>query len=148
MSKEIDNAIVNPKTYANETKCDVLFAKLRRESPVHWAEPDDHRPFWVVSKFADIQEIERQNERFLSSPRDIINSITEEEKIRALTGSDSPMIRALVNMDDPEHRTYRDITQTWFMPRNLKSLEAEMTLLASEYVNRMEAMGGGVRFRQ
>lgn len=146
MSKEIDNAIVSHKTYANENKCDLLFAKLRKESPVYWAEPDDFRPFWVVTKYADIQEIERQNDRFLSSTRSVLSSITDEEKMRALTGSDAPMVRALVNMDDPEHRTYRDMTQTWFMPRNLKSLEAEVTALAHEYIDRMEDMGGECDF--
>jgi len=146
VSKEISNAIVNHKTYANENKCDVLFAKLRKEAPVFWAEPDDYRPFWVVTKYADLQEIERQNDRFLSSTRSVLSSITDEEKMRALTGSDAPMVRALVNMDDPEHRTYRDMTQTWFMPRNLKSLESEVTALAREYVDRMEAMGGECDF--
>ncbi len=145
-NKDIDNALINPKTYANENKCDEFFAMLRREHPLYWAEPDDYRPFWAVTKFADVQEIERQGSLFLSSPRSVLNSITEEEKLRQLTGGDAPIIRALVNMDDPEHRTYREMTQTWFMPRNLKSLEAQITELANEYIDRMEAMGGECDF--
>ncbi|MEQ9142726.1 MAG: cytochrome P450, partial [Parvibaculaceae bacterium] len=67
--KSIDNAIVDPKVYASVDGFHELFAKLRKEEPVRWTEPDGYRPFWTVSKHADIMEVERQNDKFLNDPR-------------------------------------------------------------------------------
>ena len=67
--KQLDNAIVDPRSYADEATYHGLFGRLRRDDPVHWAEPDGFRPFWALSKYADIIEVERQNRRFLSARR-------------------------------------------------------------------------------
>ena len=48
-SGTIDDQIVNPELYQNETIHDV-YAKLRREDPVHWTEPIGFRPFWSVTE--------------------------------------------------------------------------------------------------
>jgi hypothetical protein len=55
-----DNAIANHKTYGNVEAQHRLFGELRRDDPVHWTKPDGYRPFWTISKYADIIEIERQ----------------------------------------------------------------------------------------
>lgn len=84
-NKSIDNAIAAPKTYASEEAFHTLFTNLRREDPVHWTEPDDYRPFWTVSKHADIAEIERQNELFINDPRLTLTTIETERKVKATT---------------------------------------------------------------
>jgi len=56
----LDNAIADHKTYGNVELQHRLFARLRREDPVHWTEPTGYRPFWTITKYADIIEIERQ----------------------------------------------------------------------------------------
>ncbi|MCE9648619.1 MAG: cytochrome P450 [Parvibaculum sp.] len=144
--KSTDNAIADPKTYASEEGFHSLFTKLRREDPIHWTEPDDYRPFWTVSKHADISEIERQNELFINDPRLTLTTIDTEEKVKEFTGGSHLLLRTLVNMDNPDHRAYRGMTQAWFMPPNLKSLEAKVSALAKEYIDRMEAMGGQCDF--
>src|SRR5689334_20981509 len=45
----IDDQIVNPELYQSEKIHDV-YAKLRREDPVHWTAPVGFRPFWSVTK--------------------------------------------------------------------------------------------------
>ena len=142
----IDQAIINPKLYADMAAHDALFTQLRRESPVHWTDPGHVRPFWAVTRHADIRDIERQNERFINDPRLVLTSIAEEERVKKITGGSHLMLRSLVNMDNPDHRTYRSLTQPWFMPPNLKKLEADLGVLAREFVDRMEAMGGECDF--
>jgi cytochrome P450 len=144
--KSVDNAIADPKTYASEADFHSLFTKLRRDEPIHWTEPDDYRPFWTVSKHADISEIERQNELFINDPRLTLTTIETEEKVKEFTGGSHLLLRTLVNMDNPDHRAYRGMTQAWFMPPNLKSLEAKVSALAKEYIDRMEALGGTCDF--
>jgi cytochrome P450 len=44
-------------------------------------------------------------------------------------------------MDNPDHRAYRGLTQAWFMPANLKKLEARTNELAKRYVDLMMERG-------
>lgn len=78
-SSAIDQAIVDPKTFAREESYHDLYTQLRRDDPVHWTEPGTFRPFWTISKHADIMEIERQNDIFLNDPRTILQSIDVED---------------------------------------------------------------------
>lgn len=137
----LDGAIVSPKTYADPDTYHRLFAGLRRDDPVHWTQPEGFRPFWTVSKHADIVEIERQNDRFLNDPRLVLQPIVVEQAIGRTSH-----FRTLVSMDNPDHRTYRSMTQAWFMPPNLRKLEGSIAALAREYVDRMAALGGSCDF--
>lgn len=139
--RDLDHAIVSPRTYADPDSYHRLFAVLRREDPVHWTEPEGFRPFWTVSKHADIAEIERQNDRFLNAPRLVVQPIAFEQAVGG-----SSFFRTLVSMDNPDHRSYRSMTQAWFMPPNLRKLEASIEALAREYVDRMGKLGGTCDF--
>ena len=142
----LDNAIADPKTFATENGYHEIFNRLRKEDPVHWTVPDGFRPFWTVSKHADIMEIELQNDRFLNGPRTILQSEDVEQRILEETGGGQALFRTLVQMDNPDHRAYRGMTQAWFMPPNLKKLESDIRALAKEYVDRLEDMNGECDF--
>jgi len=77
-----DNAIADHRTYGNVEAQHRLFAELRRDDPVHWTQPDGYRPFWTITKYADIIEIERQADRFINQPRTKLLSIDFEIKVR------------------------------------------------------------------
>jgi cytochrome P450 len=144
MTKQaLDDAIVSPKTYADPESYHRLFARLRQEDPVHWTEPQGFRPFWTLSRHADVAEIERQNDRFLNDPRLVLQPIAVEQ---AMEHGRASHFRTLVSMDNPDHRTYRGMTQAWFMPPNLRKLEASIAALAREYVDRMVQLGGSCDF--
>ena len=61
MSADIASTIVDPRAYAAGKPVDEAFAQLRRESPLDVAQPEGFDPFWVVTRHADILEVERQN---------------------------------------------------------------------------------------
>jgi cytochrome P450 len=146
-SSRLDDIIVDPATYADPGTYDGIFTELRREQPLRWTEPEGYRPFWTVSKYKDVMEIERQNDKFINWPRLNLVSIDEEEKVRAGSGKGSTNpLRMLVNMDDPEHRPHRAIAQSWFMPPNLRKLESGLAVLAAEFIDQMEAFGGSCDF--
>ena len=146
-ARRLDDIIVDPQTYAAPEAYEEIFTKLRSEEPVRWTEPEGYRPFWLVSKYHDVLEIERQNDKFINWPRLNLVSIEEEEKVRAGSGKGSTNpLRMLVNMDDPEHRPHRAIAQSWFMPPNLRKLEGNLANLAREFVDKMEALNGSCDF--
>jgi cytochrome P450 len=147
MRRPIDEAIVDPLTYATRGAYDKIFNELRREEPVRWTAPHGYRPFWTVSKYSDIVEIERQNDKFINWPRSNLVPTDEEERVRAGTGRGSTNpVRMIINMDSPDHRVHRNITQAWFLPPNLRKLEASLAALAREFVDGMEALDGSCDF--
>src|SRR5262249_54391089 len=93
-----------------------------------------------------IIEIERQPHRFPNEPRSVLVPIADEQRLKAFSGRRDSPLRTLVNMDDPDHRVFRAITQAWFMPANLQKLEGRIAALAREFVDRMEAMDGACDF--
>lgn len=145
-SLPIDDAIVAPATYADPSLYDALFARLRAEDPVHWTEPEGYRPFWSVTKFADIQEVERHAAQYLNAPRMLLRPVAVEDQVRKLTGGSALMLRDIVHMDGRDHMAHRKLTQAWFMPARLKVLEADLRGLAREFVDRMVHGGPASEF--
>lgn len=135
----LDDEIVNPELYASEEIHEV-YRKLRHEDPLHWTEPEGFRPFWSVTKQADILEIERQHTIFTNSQRTYLSPISGEEWIKSMTG-DTHLFRTLVDLDDPQHMKLRALTQGWFMPPNLRKLEERIANLAKEHVDHMASLG-------
>lgn len=140
----IDDEIVNPALYQDETIHDV-YARLRREDPVHWTAPNGFRPFWSVTKHADILEVEKNHQVFVNRLRTYLSPIQGEEWVKSVTG-DTHLFRTLVDLDDPVHMKLRGLTQSWFMPPNLKKLEARIAQIAKDHVDRMAALGGECDF--
>lgn len=143
----LDNAIASPVTYGDEKKIHELLARLRRDDPVHWTEPEGFRPYWAVTKYADILEIEKLNDKFLNEPRSVLMDIKTEHDLASMWGGPDPKtgrvspFRTLIDLDNPDHRAYRGLTQGWFMPGNLKKLEARVAELAKRYVDKMMEIG-------
>ena len=123
-----------------------IFTFMRREDPVSWVEPDQFRPFWAITKHEDIIEIEKQNELFINDPRTTLMDIPTEDAIKEFTGGSHLLVRSLVHMDNPDHQSYRSLTQKWFAPPNLESLKKDIRNIAKEYVNKMVDHGNECDF--
>ena len=140
----LDDEIVHPDLYASWEIHDV-YTKLRQDDPLHWTEPDGFRPFWSVTKHADILEVEKNNKIFINHDRTYLSPKSGEEWIKAMTG-DTHLFRTLVDLDDPIHMKLRALTQAWFMPPNLRKLEARIGAIAKEHVDHMASLGGECDF--
>ncbi|HEY0299826.1 MAG TPA: cytochrome P450 [Rhizomicrobium sp.] len=144
----LDDELVSNVTYGDDAAIHGLLAGLRRDDPVHWTQPEGFRPFWAITRHADILEIEKLNDRFHNEPRSVLASQQAEHDMAAMWGGPDPKtgrvspFRTLIDMDGDDHRAYRGLTQAWFMPVNLrKSLEARTVELARRYVDRMMELG-------
>jgi len=132
--------VTSPSAYADFDGIHEKFRRLRAEAPVSWQECDGYAPYWAVTKFDDIIEIERQNELFINDPRLTLMDEETVEAIKEQTGGDRHIIRSLVDMDNPDHFKYRKLTQAWFMPGNIKPLEDKIRAFAKTVVDKMAAM--------
>ena len=146
MNKEDFKKIAYPETYADEKELHDIFTFMRKEDPVSWVEPNQFRPFWAITKHEDIIEIEKQNELFINDPRTTLMDIPTEDAIKEFTGGSHLLVRSLVHMDNPDHQSYRSLTQKWFAPPNLESLKIDIRNIAKEYVNKMVDYGSECDF--
>lgn len=142
-------AIVDPSAYMVLPRVNEALRWLRHEMPLGMAEPKGFDPFWVVTKHADILEIARQNKLFHSSERaSVLTDRVADTLVRDLRGGCPHLARTISNMDDPEHRKYRALTNSWFMPGNLAQREAAIRDIARDCVERMLDAGGECDFAQ
>lgn len=140
--QQIAETIVDPKAYAEGKPVDDAFAFLRKEMPLAQATPEGYDPFWVVSKHADILEVERQNDLFHNGDRAATLTPKEvDQKVREMMGGSPHLVRSLVQMDNPDHMAYRRITQGAFLPQNLRKLEDRIREIARGFIDRMAAKG-------
>jgi len=145
--EDVARTIVSPRAYGAGAPVDEAFTWLRREAPLAVAEPPGYSPFWVVARHADILAVERQNDLFHNG--DTFTTLTPIEagkQVMKMTGGSPHLVRALVQMDNPDHFAYRRLTQAWFMPQNLRQLEARIRELARHFVDHMASLGGTCDF--
>ena len=143
-SATLDDALVDPGCVADESIHEV-FARLRRDDPVHWTQPAGFRPFWAISRHADIVAVSKANDRFTNRQRTYLAPAEVEDWTLSVSG-DTHLFRTLVDLDDPQHMALRKLTHSWFLPQNLKTLEATIAGIAREHVDHMAALGGECDF--
>ncbi|MEK9889920.1 MAG: cytochrome P450 [Gammaproteobacteria bacterium] len=135
-------AMVRPSTYANPTLLETLMAEFRASDPLPFIQSDSHKPFYIATKHADIIEIARQPEIFKNTQQ----SVLQTKEIEAAQAEQGNPLRTLIHMDDPDHSKFRALTKAWFMPENLKRVEASVRLIADETVDRMLESGPELDF--
>ena len=135
-------AMVRPSTYANPTLLETLMAEFRANDPLPFIQSDSHKPFYIATKHADIIEIARQPEIFKNTQQSVLQS----KEIEAAQAEQGNPLRTLIHMDDPDHSKFRALTKAWFMPENLKRVEASVRSIADETVDRMLESGPELDF--
>ena len=135
-------AMVGPSTYANSTLLETLMAEFRASDPLPFIQSDSHKPFYIATKHADIIEIALQPDIFKNTQQ----SVLQTKEIEAAQAEQGNPLRTLIHMDDPDHSKFRALTKAWFMPENLKRVEASVRLIADETVDRMLESGPELDF--
>ncbi|GIR10550.1 MAG: cytochrome P450 [Hyphomicrobiales bacterium] len=146
MPKHLAEALVDGQTYADFEKLHAVFTELRTSAPVALAKPDGIEPFWFISKFDDLQFVEKDNSLFHAGDKSTI-MITEEELkiVMEETGGPNRFI-TLVQMDGEKHAAYRELTQSWFGPRSLRELEPRIRERTKDAVASMLAKDNACDF--
>jgi len=90
-----------------------FFKRLRDEAPVHYCKDSEFGPYWSVTRYEDIMEVEQNWQHFSSDPTIVIQDPEEDFEL--------PMFIA---MDPPKHDDQRKTVQGVVAPANLKNLES------------------------
>jgi hypothetical protein len=138
---DLARAVADPAAYADLDGLHESLRVVRRDHPFARAELPDYAPFWVASKFDDIQAVARQNDVFLSG----LGALTTKA-MAARVGGEAQGFRSVVGMNQPDHVKYRLLTQAWLAPKNIRKLEDSMRATARRYVDLMADAGGEIDF--
>jgi cytochrome P450 len=137
----VAKALTDPKAYGEWNGLHEKFAWARANAPLAVAEVPDYDPFWAVTRHADIMEVSRNNKIFASGARQTTLTMKAIDALVRTQIPDGHLIKSLVQMDAPDHMKYRLLTQTWFMPKNLRILEDRIREIARETVDHMLSLG-------
>jgi len=130
--------LIDPASYGRSGPPHDSWTALRRHSPVHRCEPRDYPPFWAITRHADICEVSKQPDKFLSEPGIIhprtAQIIDRTEGIGAM--------RTIIEMDPPRHRSVRKVASPWFTPRAMNRIDAAVQASARELVDTLAGRTG------
>ncbi|MEZ0339997.1 cytochrome P450 [Mycobacterium sp. pV006] len=137
---EAAKVFADPKAYADDDRLHTALTYLRKNNPVAYVDHDPYRPFWAITKHADIMDIERANDLWLSNPRPLLATAEADDLAKAQQEMGLGL-RTLIHMDDPLHRKVRAIGADWFRPKAMRDLKVRVDELAKRYVDQMRDIG-------
>jgi cytochrome P450 len=120
--------VSDPALYQDDT-WQAVFARLRREAPVHYCPDSPHGPYWSLSCYDEIMQVELDHGTY--------SSASEMGGIRV---NDQPQGEELPNflrMDPPRHTAQRKTVAPIVAPGNLKNMEA---LIRQRTVDALDAL--------
>lgn len=141
-AREIGNALTSAAAFTERERMAELMAVLRAQRRPVWAEPDDTRPFWVVTRHEQIVKASMDNSTFISRRR--LNLMSRAQEAAAFKGAEryGAVLRTLVHMDEPDHTKYRLVTQQWFGANSIKRLVPMLDELSSGFIDKLVAVPG------
>lgn len=139
---EAARLLADPQAYTDEQRLHAALTHLRANAPVCRVEVPGYRPFWAITKYADVMDIERNNALFTNWPRPVLATI-EGDELQTASG-----VRTLIHLDDPQHRVVRAIGSDWFRPKAMRALKIRVDELAKIYVDKMMRVGPECDFVQ
>lgn len=89
-----------------------FFDRLRKEDPVHYCKNSRFGPYWSITKFNDIMEVEGAADIYSSEPTVTIQDIPAGQPVTNF-----------IAMDEPGHGDQRRTVQSVVAPRNLAQME-------------------------
>ncbi|MEL6268969.1 MAG: cytochrome P450 [Chloroflexota bacterium] len=116
--------ILSPDTYTQGVP-HAAFEKLRDDDPVHWHEDKDGG-LWSITRYDDVLSA-NSNPEIFSSAKGI--------RIENMDADELEARKTMMEMDRPEHTTYRRLVQPPFLPRNVNGYDDMLRELALSVIN-------------
>jgi cytochrome P450 len=114
---------------------------LREQCPVYWSEPTGFRPYWSITKYKDLVEVERQPDIFINAPRWVIMPAAFDEYMEENFGHMNNLLLIVAQMDAPQHTKHRELMQPWFLPKALAKRQATIEGICNHYFDKLRERG-------
>jgi cytochrome P450 len=119
--------VANPELFRQDAFWP-YFERLREEAPVHYCGDSQYGPYWSISRYADIMEIEKRHDVFSS-----------DLSFGGVTLMGTPTNHAdmsmFIQMDPPKHDVQRKALAPKFTQRSLSQLEATVRQRATDILD-------------
>jgi cytochrome P450 len=147
---DVARRIVTPEGHTDEPALYEAYRWLRENAPLAVADVEGYDPVWLVSKHADIMEIERNPATFSSAGgpdepggnNPILQNQAGDAFTKTLTGGSLRILDAIPYLDPPEHTRLKDVAVDWFRPANLKGYEGRIRESALEAIGELTEKDG------
>ena len=107
--------VANPELFKHDAFAP-YFARLRAEAPVHYCKDSQYGPYWSITRYRDIVEVEKAHDVFSSAYE--LGGVLIQGSTQSV--SETPMF---IQMDPPEHDVQRKAVAPRFTQRSLRELE-------------------------
>ncbi|MFZ2173901.1 MAG: cytochrome P450, partial [Rhodococcus sp. (in: high G+C Gram-positive bacteria)] len=151
----IARQVVLPEGHSDNDALFEAYRWLRENNPLGRAAVEGYDEIWLVSKYADIMEIERQPGIFTSAGGDekgshnpILANQAGDAFTKSINNGSLRILETLTYLDPPEHTAVKDIALDWFRPTNLAQWGDRIRVLAKAAVSRLLATDGRIDFVQ
>ena len=146
LGDEIVSAQLFGAAYGDDARIHRLFTAMRAHGKPLKVEPDNYRPFWALTRHADILQVSMDQDSFISSRR--LTLMSRLQEAAAFKGAEryGKVLRTLIHMDEPDHKQYRAVTQSWFNGAAVRQQQAMLDTLSGEFAAKLTAAassGGG-----
>jgi cytochrome P450 len=136
VGSDLDDLLVTEREYWEEGPPHELFARLRRECPVHWTKSISEFPeepgFWSVTRAQDIQTVSRDWETYSSEVGGVtaVSAVFPIELTRAM----------FIGMDPPRHDRVKALFQAGFTPKRIAAHEPAIRAIVRGALDRVASL--------
>jgi cytochrome P450 len=132
ITREEELALLDPASYNRHGHPWRIWEQLRRDDPIHYIDRGNGDSYWVVTRYQDIVDIERNAAVFRNAPKSTITSGTKSG------------LRMIVDMDPPDHVAHRSFALPYFQPRQIEWVKRYAEEIVTETLDKAMARNGEI----
>jgi cytochrome P450 len=136
MPPGVDPALlVDPAHYARSGYPHEAWTRLRAEAPLSRLEAPGRKPFWAVTRHADIVTVSGHPQRFASGKGILAAQLRDPQRAREVPPT------MIITLDPPRHGPLRRLASLRFTPRALGRRRGDIERIAVEILDQATADG-------
>ena len=133
----------DPTRWADMTEWHRQVDQIRAADPVTRIEHPGYRPYYALTRHADVFAVSRDNEGWTNTSNSVLGADADWEQMMT---AGIPEPQSLVHLDGKKHRDHRAVTNDWFKPAVVKHRQPRIDELADLYIQKLRDLGGECDF--
>ena len=131
MATTAPDLVYNPYAFAMHDDPYATYRRLRDEAPAYW---NDELRFWVLSRFDDVLEGFRDFETYSSAGGIALENRREINR-------KSRDVQQMIELDPPEHTSFRALVSRAFTGRRVAAMEEEIRAIVDSHLDGVTGRG-------